>query len=104
VSISWPHGHSKTLSPQERSLRAALAANISWARTTDPAARTKAARDAHFAKFCREVDPDGVLPEAERITRARHLQLAHMQRMSLAAAKARRMRGQARKDGDADES
>jgi hypothetical protein len=91
-SSDWPHGHSKTLTPQEHSQRASLAANISWAMTDDRVARTQPARDALFAKFCREVDPDGVLPEDERIKRAGYLHKAHMQKMSLAAAKARRLR------------
>jgi hypothetical protein len=41
------------------------------------------ARRSAFAKFEHAIDPDGVLPEAERITRAEHLR-------------------KARKDGDAD--
>jgi hypothetical protein len=99
---NWPHGHSKTLTPQERSLRGSLASNISWGNTADRSARTQPARDALFAKFCDQVYPNGVLPEDERTRRAESLLKAHMQRMSLAAAKARRMRGQARKDGDVD--
>lgn len=81
---------SPDLTAAERSLRASLAVNTSWANTTDRAARTQPARDAQFAKWLREVDPDGVLPEAERIRRARYLQIAHMKRMQLAAAKKRR--------------
>lgn len=38
----------------------------------------------------REVDPDGVLDPGERRDRAANLQRAHMSRMGLAAAKARR--------------
>jgi hypothetical protein len=94
VSSNWPSGHSKILSAEERSLRASLGVNTSWANTADRPARTKPARDAFFAKFCHEVDPDGVLPEDERIRRAEYLMKAHMQRMSLAASKARRLRRQ----------
>lgn len=99
----WPSGHSKTLSPQDLSTRASLAANTSWAFTADRSARTQAARDAFFAKLCAQVDPDGVLPEDERIRRAEYLRKAHMQRMSLARIKAQRLRAAARKNGDADE-
>jgi hypothetical protein len=98
---SWPHGHSKTLTPADRSTRASLAANTSWGNTADRSARTQPARDALFAKFCDQVDPDGVLPKDERIRRAEYLRKAHMQRMSLAAAKARRLRAAAPKDNEA---
>jgi hypothetical protein len=38
--------------------------------THDPRETTKPARDAFMARFEREVDPDGRLPEAERRRRA----------------------------------
>ena len=44
------------------------------------------------AKFLREVDPDGTLPEPERRRRAECAKRAHFQRMALARAKARRAR------------
>ena len=81
-----------SLSPSERSLRARLAAHTSWARTPDPSARTAPARSGFLERFEREVDPDGVLPEAERIRRAEHARRAHMQRMALRSAKARRLK------------
>lgn len=83
---------SADLTPEERALRARLAVHTSWANTTDRTARTQPGRDAAFARFEREVDPDGVLPEAERRRRAEHLRKAHMQRLALASAKARRKR------------
>jgi hypothetical protein len=73
-------------------LRAQLAAHSSWAKTEDPTARTRPAREAFIARFEREVDPEGKLPVAERVKRAQHAHKAHMLRMSLASAKARRER------------
>jgi hypothetical protein len=79
----------------ERQLRAQLAAHASWANEADPTARTKPAREASFARFEREVDPEGTLSPTERRKRAEHLRKAHMLRMSLASTKARRERKQA---------
>lgn len=45
------------------------------------------------ARFLREVDPDGTLPEAERLRRAESARKAYYQRLALASAKARRARG-----------
>ena len=66
----------KLLTPSERRLRGQLAAHTSWANTADRSARTQPARDAFFAKLCAHVDPDGVLPEDERIRRAEYLRKA----------------------------
>lgn len=78
--------------PADLSLRGQLGAHTSWARTTDRSARTKAARDAAERKFELEVDPDGVLPPADRARRAEHARKAHFARLALASAKARRTR------------
>lgn len=68
--------HSR-LTPEQRSMRARLAAQTRWANTTDRSAATQAARDALAAKW--EAAPD---PAAARA--------AHMTRMTLAASRARR--------------
>jgi hypothetical protein len=44
------------------------------------------------ARFIREVDPDGVLPEAERIRRAESARKAYYARLSLASVRARAAR------------
>lgn len=80
------------LSPSERSLRSRLAAHVSWAATPDPAARTAPARKAALDRFEREVDPNGTLPEAERLRRAEHARKAHFTRLALESAQARRRR------------
>lgn len=86
-----------TLTPSERRLRGQAAVEQSWANTTDRSARTQPARDALFAKFAAEVDPDGVLDPGERQRRAQHAFKSHMARLSLAASKAKRTKAAARK-------
>lgn len=69
-----------------------IAAEISWARTTDRSARTRPAREAFLKRFEKEVDPDGKLPPEERRLRAEHAKRAYMLKLakrSLSARKAR---------------
>lgn len=78
--------------PEQRALRARIAAHASWANTSDPAARTQPARDAFARRFEDEVDPNRELSEAERTRRARHARRAYFARLALRSAKARRVR------------
>jgi hypothetical protein len=57
---------------------------------------TRPARDAFMARFEREVDPDGLLPEAERQRRAEAAKRLHFQRLAWRSAKVRRARGSGR--------
>lgn len=79
------------MSPEDRTLRAQLAAEMSWAKTKDPASRTAKARAAandRYTKQARELHPTA---SEERIAQvAKHLATAHSRRMGLASAKARR--------------
>lgn len=81
-----------TLTPTDRTIRAKIAANESWAHCKDRSARTLPARTAMLAKFEREVDPDGTLLPAERARRAENARKAHYQRMAYRSAQARRRR------------
>lgn len=74
------------------SLRHQMAANESWAKTTDRAARTRAARQGLEAKFEREVDPEGVMTAADRAKAVANLRRAHYQRLALKSAAARRQK------------
>jgi hypothetical protein len=74
----------------ERIMRARLAAHVQWSKTSDPTARTAAARRAFLDRFEREVDPEGTLPPEERHRRAEHARRAHFTRLALASARARR--------------
>lgn len=86
------------LDPAERSLRARLGAHESWAKTRDRSARTAPARRGLQARFEREVDPEGVLSPEKRAELARHKYVAHFQRLSLAAATARRKKRESAAD------
>lgn len=83
------------LTPAERRMRSQLGAHAQWARTTDRTARTVAARAGYYRRFENEVDPDRVLDPAERAKRAENARQAHMLKLALASAKARRLRAHA---------
>lgn len=78
--------------PTLTKLRAQIAANTRWANTVDRSAATAKARQAANDRFERQVDPEGVLAPEERAKRAAQARRAHMQKMSLAAARARAKR------------
>ena len=58
--------------------------------THDPRETTRPARAAFMARFEREVDPDGRLPEAERRRRAEAAKKAYFSGLALKSSKARR--------------
>jgi hypothetical protein len=89
------------LTAPERSLRAKQAANARWAREIDRIAATEPARKAALEKFADLVDPDRVLPPAQRRKLARNAQVAHMQRMTLRRQKAERLAREQRRNGGA---
>lgn len=67
-----------------------VAAFESSAMTPDRNARTAPARRAFDASWERKVDPDGLLPAADRQRRADAERKAHYARMALASARSRR--------------
>lgn len=83
------------MDPSERSMQMRMAAHISWANTSDRTARTAPAVQARRERFERLVDPDGVLPEAERKQRAESARKAHYTEMALRSVQARRLKKQA---------
>jgi hypothetical protein len=68
-------------------MRSRLAAHTMHARG---GTSTAAATAAFLSKFEREVDPDGVLAPDVRAKRAEHARKAHMTRLALKSAQARR--------------
>jgi hypothetical protein len=78
----------------ERSLRARVAAHTLHA-SHDSRDLTAAGRRAFLDRFEREVDPERVLAPDERARRAAHARKAHMTRLALRSAEARRLRGAA---------
>jgi hypothetical protein len=77
-----------SLSPEQRRLRAQIAANSRWSRE-DPRVGTARARAAWYRRFLDEVDPDRILPPTERERRAQAALRAEMQRLALRSSKAR---------------
>lgn len=82
---------STSLTPEQRKLRSQIAAHARWA-AEDPAENAARGQAGLKDKFLREVDPAGVLPEAERQRRAQSAYKAHMGRLALASSKARKAR------------
>jgi len=77
------------LSPREAALRGRIGAYVLHARR-DAREVTAPARAAFLARFEREVDPDGVLPEGERRRRSLAARKAYFARLALQSARARR--------------
>ncbi len=80
------------LTPAERSLRGAIAADTRWAHTSKAERQRSAQRgqDGLLARLKAEIDPEGVLAPDELALRVENLRRAHMKRLALASAKARR--------------
>jgi len=81
------------VTPEQRSLRAKMAAHALHARIADPAAATAPARAAFLGKFEAAVDPDGSLPPEERSRRAAHLRQSYFAGLALASSRARSKAG-----------
>jgi hypothetical protein len=77
--------------PAERSLRARAAAYRLHS-LYDSRDLTANARAAFADRFIREVDPEGILPEAERLRRAEYARKAYFATLAAKSAKARRAR------------
>jgi hypothetical protein len=54
------------MTPEQRRLRAKIAANARWSQPMARADHADAARSAIFDRLRRQVDPDDVLPPGER--------------------------------------
>ncbi len=84
-------------SPEQIRRARQIAAHVGWSKR-DPHEGTAAARRGFMARFEREVDPEQVLPEAERRRRADHAMRAHMLRLAAKADKARRRNAAERRE------
>jgi hypothetical protein len=79
------------LTPEQRVLRARIAAHTRWA-NEDAAGRlanAQRAREGFGRRFLDQVDPNRVLPEAERQRRAESAMRAYMAQLALKSSKAR---------------
>lgn len=79
------------LTPEEASMRGRLGA-LTLHSTHDSRKITEPARLAFAERFLRDVDPDGLLPEAERLRRADLARKAFFTRLALKSAQVRRRR------------
>ena len=77
------------LSPSERILRARLAAHALHSKV-DSTKHTEPARKAALERFEKQVDPEGILPEAERLRRADQAKKAYFVKLAFLSARARR--------------
>ena len=71
----------------KRTLRARIGAHALHAGGGTNTARARAAFQHRFEQ---EVDPEGILPEPERLRRAEHARKAYFARLTLASINARR--------------
>ena len=71
----------RIVDPHEASLRGRIGAYRLHA-THDPRETTAKARAKFLEKFMDEVDPDRVLPEAERLRRAKYARKAYFTRLA----------------------
>jgi hypothetical protein len=77
------------LTPAQRKLRSSIASHERWSREPDRAAAMRPALAGFFAKFERQVDPNGELDPETRQKLAEAARLAHMKRAALASSRAR---------------
>lgn len=73
----------------EMAMRGRLGAYATLSRH-DPKQTTQNGRATFLARFEREVDPEGVLPVAERQRRAEYAKKAYFSRLAMKSAEARR--------------
>lgn len=78
-----------SLTPEQRSLRARIAAHAMHAQN-DSRATSQPGRQAFLDRFEREVDPEGVLSDEERARRAAHARKAYFTKLAYLSAQARR--------------
>ena len=79
------------MTPAERSLRARMAAHALHAKV-DSRQHTEPARRAFMDRFDDQVDPDRVLPPAERARRAEQAKKAYFVGLALKSSQARSKR------------
>lgn len=87
------------LTPVQRSMRASVAAHVSWSRTIDRAARTAPARRAALDRFEKQVDPEGILDDETRQKRALAAKRAYFQQLAYRSSRARGRSNRAQQDG-----
>ena len=77
------------MTPEQRRLRAQIAANTRWSRPMAREDQAEAARSAFYARLERQVDPQGRLAPDERERRVRAAARAFSARLNSAKVKIR---------------
>ena len=77
------------LTPEQRRLRASIAAHAQWVATPDWSARTAKARQTFLDRFERQVDPVGELDPVVRAKRAEAARRAYFVGLALKSSRAR---------------
>ncbi|WP_197682302.1 hypothetical protein [Jiangella sp. DSM 45060] len=70
-------------------MRARLAAHARWSREANRTANARRGQDGLLARFEREVDPDGLLPEGTRRKLAESARRKHMTSLAYKSSRAR---------------
>ena len=81
------------MTPEQRKLRAQLAANIRWSRERDRVEATRVARDKFNERFINDVDPNRELDPGLRSKLAENARTAYFQRLALKSSRARQTEG-----------
>lgn len=79
----------QTLTPERAAAIGRIGGLVTRSRH-DGREHTEPARAAFLDSFAKQVDPEGVLPEAERLRRAEAARSAHFARLALLSAESRR--------------
>lgn len=80
------------LTPEQRVMRARIAAHTRWSKVRDRQAATEAGRRAAMERFERQVDPDGTMDPETRAKLAASAKSAYFQQLAFASSKARTRR------------
>lgn len=80
-----------TMTPEQRRLRAQIAANARWSKARARENQAAAAREAIYTRLAREVDPDYLLPPDQRAALMRAAGRRMSARMNAAKARKRAM-------------
>lgn len=80
------------LTPEQRALRARLAAHVRWSKARDRAAELAKARATFMSRFEKEVDPNGEMTPEARALAAESARKAHFTRMAYKSAAVRAAR------------
>jgi hypothetical protein len=91
-AVHRPRRRGDAFDPDDMARRGRIGALVLHA-THDARETTQKARESFLSRFEREVDPDGVLPEAERQRRAEYARRAYFARLARESALARRTAG-----------